>query len=95
VFLNDHIAEVHADAKSDAPLLSHLRLALGHRALDLNRAANRIHDTRELGQEAVAGVLYDPAPMLPDLWTDQLPKMGLVGDAFAGDAPAKPSCRNV
>jgi hypothetical protein len=32
---------------------------------------------RKLCQEAVAGVLYDPAPVLGDLRLDQFPKVGL------------------
>ena len=64
VFLNDHVAEVDADVKSDALFLSHLGLALGHAALDLHGAPHGIHDALELRQQAVAGVLYDPASVL-------------------------------
>ena len=41
---------------------------LGHPALNLHSAAHGIDNTRELCQEAVAGVLHDPAPVLGDLW---------------------------
>jgi hypothetical protein len=46
------------------------RIALGHTQLDLNRAPHPVHHARELGQEAVARVLHDPAPVLGDLRLD-------------------------
>jgi hypothetical protein len=44
---------------------------------DLHGAADGIHHTRELCQEAVAGVLDDPAAVLVDFWIDQFPEVGL------------------
>src|SRR5262249_28296492 len=72
VFLDDHVTEIDPDAEPDAPLLAHLRLAVDHPALDLHSAAHRIHDTRKFREQAVAGVLDDPAVMLADLRIDQL-----------------------
>jgi hypothetical protein len=46
-----------------------------HPALDLHGAAHGIHHTRKFRQEAVALVLYDPAPVLGDLRINQLPEM--------------------
>ena len=70
-FLDDHVAEIDANAEPDPPLLPHLGLALGHPPLHLDRAAHRIDDAGELDQEAVAGGLDDAAPVLPDLWLNQ------------------------
>jgi hypothetical protein len=77
LLLDDHVAKVDADAEPDPLLLGHLPLAVNHPALDFYCAANGIHDTGKFRQEAIAGVLYDPAPMLLDLWIDQLPEMSL------------------
>jgi hypothetical protein len=49
----------------------------GHCLLHFDRTAHRIDDARKLHQQAVAGVLYDPAPVLRDLRINQFPEMGL------------------
>ena len=49
--------------------------ALGHPPLHLNGAPDGVNHARELGQEAVAGVLHDPAPVLSDLRINQLPEV--------------------
>ena len=49
-----------------------LGVALGHAALDLDRAAHRVDDAGELDQQAVAGDLDDAAAMLRDLGVDEL-----------------------
>jgi hypothetical protein len=61
--------------KTDALLLGHLGLSVGHPALDLHRAAHSVQDTCKLCQEAVAGVLHNPAPVLGDLRINQLLEM--------------------
>jgi hypothetical protein len=71
----DHVAEVDADAKPDAPLLGYVGLAVDHSPLDLHGAAHGIYNTRKLSQQVVAGILYDPAPVLPDLRIDQFAEM--------------------
>src|SRR6516162_9829880 len=43
----------------------------------LHSAPHGIDHTRKLREQAVAGVLYDPAPVFRDLWVDKLRKMGL------------------
>jgi hypothetical protein len=63
----NHVAEVDADAEPDPTLFAHLGLAPDHAALHLHGATHRINHTRELGQEAVAGVFHDAAPVLRDL----------------------------
>jgi hypothetical protein len=45
--------------------------------LNFGSAPDGIDDARELGKEAVASVLYDPAPVLGDLRINQFPKMCL------------------
>jgi hypothetical protein len=46
-------------------------------ALHLHCAAHGIHHARKLRQQAVAGVLHDAAPVLPDLRIDQFPEVRL------------------
>jgi hypothetical protein len=75
VFLGNHITEVDADPEPDAPILGRVRLALDHAALDLNSAPDGGNHAGELGKEAVAGVLYDPAPVLGDPGLNQLSEM--------------------
>jgi hypothetical protein len=75
VFLNDHVAEVDADAKPNAPIVRHLRLAVDHPALNLSGAAHCVHNTWKFRQQAVAGVLYDAAPVLLDFRINHLPEM--------------------
>jgi hypothetical protein len=76
MFLDDHVVEVDPGAKFYPCRWPRTLIALGHRALDLHSAADGIHDTGELRQEGVAGVLYDPAPMLADLRIDQSLEVG-------------------
>jgi hypothetical protein len=76
VLLNDHVAEVYANAELDALIRRDTRIALSHFPLDLCPAADGIRHARKFRQKAVAGVLNDPAPVLLDLRIDQLPKMG-------------------
>ena len=47
-------------------------IALGHPALHLGGAAQRVDDAGELDQQAVAGGLDDAAAVLGDLRVDQL-----------------------
>ena len=75
--LDDNVALVDADAELNPLPWWRLLIAVGHPALDLHGAADGIHHTRELGQEAIAGVLYDPALVLCDLGLDQFPEVGL------------------
>ena len=72
-----HVAEIDPDAEPDPPLFGHVWLTVGHPALDLDRAAHGIHHARKLCQEAVAGVLHDPAPVFGDLRVDQFAQMRL------------------
>src|SRR5262249_3309344 len=80
--LGSHITKVDAHAEPDPPLLGHLGFAVSHPALNLNGTADGIHNARKFCQEAVAGVLYDPAPVLPDLGVDQFSEIRF--QAFVG-----------
>jgi hypothetical protein len=77
VLFNNHIAEVDPDAEPDPTFFWHVRFAVNHPALDLHGAADGIDDTRKLRKQTVAGVLYDPAPVLGDFRLNQLAKMSL------------------
>jgi hypothetical protein len=59
VLVDDDVAEIDADAELDAALFRDAAIAQRQLALQLDRAAHRIDDARELDQEAVAGGLDD------------------------------------
>ena len=73
VALDDHIAEIDADAQFDAVVRLSIRVPLGHRLLHRDPAADRIDDARKLHQHAVAGGLDDPAVMLGDFRIEEFP----------------------
>ena len=66
------IAEIDADAQFDAAVSPDAGVALGHRLLHRDRAADRIDDAGKLHQHAVAGGLDDAAPVLGDLRIEEL-----------------------
>ena len=72
VALDDHIAEIDADAQFDAALRPDPGVPLGHRLLHLDRAAHRIDDAGKLHEHAVAGGLDDAAVVLGDFRIDEL-----------------------
>src|SRR6266446_9003691 len=55
VALDDHVAEIDADAQLDAAVRRDTRVPLGHRLLHRDRATHRIDDAGKLHQHAVAG----------------------------------------
>ena len=77
--LDDHVADIDADAKLDAAVPGHAGVALAHAALDRRRARDRIHDARELRQEPVPGELDDTALRFGDLGVDQIRPVGFPG----------------
>ena len=101
VLLNDHIAEVDADAKLDPLGSRNGGVAPGHPPLHLNRTAHGVDDALELGKETIAGVLYDPAPVLRDLRIDQFPEVAfqplvrplLIGAPIRREYPATSAAR--
>ena len=75
MLLNDHVAEVDADAELDLLLCRSVRIALGHAALDLCSAPDGINHAREVGKEAVARVLDNPPSAFRDLRIDEFCEM--------------------
>jgi hypothetical protein len=62
--LDDYVTLMNAHPELDARVPGHLGVPLDHPALDLDSAAEGIHDARELHKHAVAGGLDDPAAVL-------------------------------
>ena len=77
VAIDDDVAEIDADAELDAPILGHVRMALGGGLLHLDGAAHGVDDASEFYQHAVAGGLDDAAAVFGDLRVDQLTAQGL------------------
>src|ERR1700722_3993150 len=74
----DHdVAEVDPDAKLDPLLICNIRVALGHAALHVHRAAHGVHHARHLDEEAVAGGLDGAPPVLRNLRFHQFATTGL------------------
>jgi hypothetical protein len=61
--LNDHLAEINADAHVDALVLKKVGVSLGHSALNGDRAFDCVDDAPELGKKPVTHELEDCAPM--------------------------------
>jgi hypothetical protein len=76
MFLHDHVAKVDADPELDPLGGRDASIPFGHPPLHLDRTADGIHNARKLRQEAIAGVLYNPAPVLRDFRIDELCEMG-------------------
>ena len=57
--LDDHLAEIDADAHVDALVLGKACVSLRHAALDVDGAFDRVDDARELGQKPIAHQLED------------------------------------
>ena len=62
VALDQHVAEVDADAIDDALRLGNVGVALDHQRLDRNRAFDRGDDGGKLQQQSIAHCLDDAAP---------------------------------
>ena len=77
VLLGNHIAEFDADEELDPLLRRGARIALGHAALDRDRAPNGVDDAGKFRQETVAGVLHDTPTVLLDLQIDGFFEMDL------------------
>src|SRR4029077_8905916 len=70
--LGDYIAEIDPDAEGDPLILGDVGIAVDHRPLQLDGAADRIDDAGKFDQHPVAGSLYYPAVVLLDLRIDKL-----------------------
>ena len=72
VALDDHIAEIDADAQFDAVVRFDAGVALRYRLLHRDGAPHCIDDAGKFDQQTVAGGLDDPPVMLGDLRIDEL-----------------------
>ena len=54
VALLDHVAEMNADTKLDAPILGYARVPLHHRVLHFDGATHGVHDAAELDDRAAS-----------------------------------------
>jgi len=72
VVVEDHVAEINADAQFDSAVRRNACVALGDRLLHLDRASHRIDDAGKLHQQAVAGGLDDAAMVLGNFRIEQL-----------------------
>ena len=86
VALDDHVAEIDADPELDALVLGRIGVALGHAALDRERALYGVDHARELDQGAIAHQLDDAAVAGGDLGLDQL-----LAEPSGGRVPASSS----
>jgi hypothetical protein len=57
--VDDHLAEIDADAHVDAVVLGEASISLRHCALDVDGALDRVDDARKLGEKTVAHHLED------------------------------------
>src|SRR5260370_40597248 len=74
----DHdVAEVNPDAKLDPSLICNIRVALGHAALHVHRAAHGVHYARKFDENAVSGGLDDAPTVLRNLRVHQFATAGL------------------
>ena len=77
VALDDHVAQVDADAELDAAVVLRGAVAVGHAGLDGDGAAHRLDGAGEIDQQAVAGALDDAAAVRRDMGFDELAEMRL------------------
>src|SRR5689334_2070647 len=71
------VAQIDTNAKLDALLSRHTRVAFAHPALNFHGTTQGIDHARKLDQHSIAGGLYDLAAMLPDFRIDQRPAVPL------------------
>ena len=64
VFVRDHIPHVDAETELHEAIRGKLAVPLCHQRLDRDGGLDRPDDARKLQQEAVAGVLHQPAAMI-------------------------------
>ena len=72
VSLLDDVAQMNADSKDDALVGRETGVAVDHRALDLDRRADRVDHAPELDDGSVAGALDDAAVMERDGRVDEV-----------------------
>jgi hypothetical protein len=75
VVRDDYVPEVDPDPQLDPLVVRDRSVAFGHAPLDRDRGGDRLNDTRELDQKAIAGRFHNPALMLGDLRIDEFVSM--------------------
>jgi len=76
IALDHHVAEVDADAELHPALRRQLRVFSAERGLNIHRAVHRLDHAGELGQNAIAGGVYEAAVVLLDQAVDDLAVSG-------------------
>src|SRR5205814_704794 len=69
VVLDYNIADIDPNSEFDAPV-RRIGLLLGHTRLPFDRTTQRVNDTREFDEQAIARCLDDASTVLADLWVD-------------------------
>jgi len=72
VLVDDHVAQIDADAELDPSLRRQVAIAPTHPALNLGGAQNRLDDAMEFDEHAVARRLDDAAVIFGDSRIDEL-----------------------
>ncbi len=72
VALLDDVADVDSDAEFDPPVLRHAGVALDEAVLNLDRAADRVHDAAKLDNASIAGAFHDTPVMSGDGGVDEV-----------------------
>ena len=72
VALLDDVADVNPDAEFDSAVLRHAGVALDEAVLNLDRAADRVHDAAKLDDASIAGAFDDTAVMSGDGRIDEV-----------------------
>ena len=72
VALLDDVSDMDADSVLDAPVLRHAGVALDEAVLNLDRAADGVHDAAKLDDASIAGALDDAAVMGGDGGVDEV-----------------------
>ena len=84
VTVDHHIPDIDPNAELDPFLLRHVGVSLSHFLLDIDGAADRVHDAAELSQQPVANVLDNPPTVLSNFGINQ-----------AAEVVLKPSVRSL
>ncbi len=77
VALDDHLAQIDANAELDPPVYWFISVTFGHVFLDFDGALDCIDDARELDEQTVAHGLDNAASAARDGRLDQFVKMGV------------------
>src|SRR5205085_9741126 len=66
IILDHHVADIDADPKAHPAIFRLVLIGSLESRLNLDRAANRVEHAGEFGEDAIAGGVRNPAPMLRD-----------------------------